>query len=102
MSTEFDLDFDFPFLKELTEESGVPGYEDRVRDLVRREMEGSTDGVRTDAMGNVMGTIHGDSDYTVMVAAHGRNRHGSTCRLRVLRPPNMTSPLRRERCDMAV
>jgi len=70
MSTEFDFEFDFPFLKELTEESGVPGYEDRVRDLVRREMEGSTDEVRTDAMGNVVGTIEGDSDYTVVVAAH--------------------------------
>ena len=62
--------FDFDLLKELTEERGVPGYEDRVRDLVREELETSTDDVRTDAMGNVVGTIEGDSDYSVAVAAH--------------------------------
>jgi len=64
------FDFDFDLLKQLTEERGVPGYEDRVRDLVREELETSTDGVRTDAMGNVVGTIEGDSDYSVAVAAH--------------------------------
>jgi putative aminopeptidase FrvX len=64
------FDFDFDLLKELTEERGVPGYEDRVRDLVREELETSTDDVRTDAMGNVVGTIEGDSDYSVAVAAH--------------------------------
>ncbi|GAB7013485.1 M42 family metallopeptidase [Halolamina salina] len=64
------FDFDFDLLKELTEERGVPGYEDRVRDLVREELETSTDSVRTDAMGNVVGTIEGDSDYSVAVAAH--------------------------------
>jgi putative aminopeptidase FrvX len=64
------FDFDFDLLKQLTEERGVPGYEDRVRDLVREEMEDSTDTVRTDAMGNVVGTIEGDSDYEVAVAAH--------------------------------
>ncbi|SFR47647.1 M42 family metallopeptidase [Halogeometricum limi] len=65
-----DYDFDFELLKELTETSGVPGYEDRVRDIVRREFEAHTDEVRTDAMGNVVGTIEGDSDYSVAVAAH--------------------------------
>jgi putative aminopeptidase FrvX len=64
------FDFDFDLLKQLTEERGVPGYEDRVRDLVRDELEDSTDCVRTDAMGNVVGTIEGDSDYSVAVAAH--------------------------------
>ncbi|WP_435116547.1 M42 family metallopeptidase [Halolamina sp. C58] len=64
------FDFDFDLLKELTEERGVPGYEDRVRDLVREELETTTDDVRTDAMGNVVGTIEGDSDYAVAVAAH--------------------------------
>ncbi|WP_430505217.1 M42 family metallopeptidase [Haloparvum sp. PAK95] len=64
------FDFDFPLLQELTETSGVPGYEDRVRDVVRREFEDSVDEVRSDAMGNVVGTIEGDSDYSVAVAAH--------------------------------
>ena len=64
------MDFDFDLLRELTETSGVPGYEDRIRGLVRREFEGVADSVRTDAMGNVVGTVEGDSDYSVAVAAH--------------------------------
>ncbi|WP_135851440.1 M42 family metallopeptidase [Halorussus salinus] len=64
------MDFDFDLLRELTETSGVPGYEDRIRDLVRREFEGVVDSVRTDAMGNVVGTVEGEADYSVAVAAH--------------------------------
>ncbi|WP_255170265.1 M42 family metallopeptidase [Natrononativus amylolyticus] len=65
-ATEFDDDL----LTELTEARGVPGYEDQVREIVRREFEDSVDRVRTDAMGNVVGTLEGDSDYSVAVAAH--------------------------------
>ncbi|WP_255194458.1 M42 family metallopeptidase [Natronobeatus ordinarius] len=61
---------DFDLLTELTEERGVPGYEDRIRDVVRREFEDSVDTVRTDAMGNVVGTLEGASEYSVAVAAH--------------------------------
>ncbi|ESP88971.1 M42 family metallopeptidase [Candidatus Halobonum tyrrellensis] len=68
--SDSDFDFDFDLLCELTEASGVPGYEDQVREVVRRELEAATDRVRTDAMGNVVGTVEGDSDYTVAVAAH--------------------------------
>lgn len=59
-------------LYELTEARGVPGYEDRVREIVRRELADAVDRVRTDAMGNVVGTIEGDADpdYSVAVAAH--------------------------------
>ncbi|QLG63441.1 M42 family metallopeptidase [Halorarum salinum] len=66
------FDFEFDLLRELTETSGVPGYEDRVRDVVKRELAERTDEVRTDAMGNVVGTVHGaaDPDYEVAVAAH--------------------------------
>ncbi|WP_115862587.1 M42 family metallopeptidase [Halorussus litoreus] len=61
---------DFDLLCELTETSGVPGYEDRVRDLVRRELDGVVDSLRTDAMGNVVGTVEGSTDYEVAIAAH--------------------------------
>jgi endoglucanase len=67
MSSAFDFDFDL--LRELTETSGVPGYEDRVREVVRRELADAVDEVRTDAMGNVVGTVAG-GDYEVAVAAH--------------------------------
>jgi len=72
MDEEPQFDFDFDLLQELTETSGVPGYEDRIRDLVRRELEGATDEVRSDAMGNVVGTVRGEKnpDYEVAVAAH--------------------------------
>ncbi|WIV65818.1 M42 family metallopeptidase [Natrialbaceae archaeon AArc-T1-2] len=65
-----DVPFDLDLLAELTETSGVPGYEDRVRDLVRRELEDSVDRLETDAMGNVVATIAGETDYAVAVAAH--------------------------------
>lgn len=64
------FDFDIDLLTELTETSGVPGYEDRIRDIVRRELEATTDEVRSDEMGNVVGTIHGEHEYSVAVAAH--------------------------------
>ncbi|WP_458206507.1 M42 family metallopeptidase [Haladaptatus sp. NG-SE-30] len=64
------FDFDFELLRELTETSGAPGYEDRIREIVRRELDGEVDQLHTDAMGNVVGTIEGSSDYAVAVAAH--------------------------------
>ncbi|MFB6176726.1 MAG: M42 family metallopeptidase, partial [Halobaculum sp.] len=65
-----DFEFDFDLLRELTETSGVPGYEDRVREVVRGVLTEETDRVRTDPMGNVVGTIEGSSDYSVAVAGH--------------------------------
>jgi endoglucanase len=64
-----EFDFDFGLLAELTEKSGVPGYEDRIREIVRRELGAATDEVRSDAMGNVVATLHG-GDHEVAVAAH--------------------------------
>ncbi|WP_290810222.1 M42 family metallopeptidase [Halovivax sp.] len=61
---------DVDLLGELTETSGVPGYEDRIRDIVEREFAETVDRVRTDAMGNVVGTLDGESEYSVAVAAH--------------------------------
>jgi endoglucanase len=65
-----DFEFDYDLLVELTEASGVPGYEDRIRDIVRRELEPAVDALDTDGLGNVVGTIEGDSDYAVVVPAH--------------------------------
>jgi len=36
-----ELGFDFELLCELTEASGAPGYEDRIREIVRREPRSS-------------------------------------------------------------
>jgi len=66
------FDFDFDLLRELTETDGVPGYEDRVRELVRRELEAAGAETRSDGMGNLVGTVRGGvvPDYEVVVAAH--------------------------------
>ena len=61
---------DLDLLKRLTEESGVPGYEDRIRGIVREELGAATDELRSDPMGNVVGTIQGDSEYAVAIAGH--------------------------------
>jgi endoglucanase len=61
---------DFDLLRQFTETSGVPGYEHRIRDLVRDELAGVADRVESDAMGNLVVTVEGDADYDVLVGAH--------------------------------
>ena len=63
--------FDYELLVDLLETPGVPGYEDRIRDLVRTELEPHVGEIRSDAMGNLVGTVEGDTPgYEVVVAAH--------------------------------
>ncbi|MFC7166374.1 M42 family metallopeptidase [Halospeciosus flavus] len=66
------MDADFDLLQELTEARGVPGYEDRIRTIVKRELEDHVDEIRTDSMGNVVATVEGSEnpDYEVAIAAH--------------------------------
>ncbi|GAD53220.1 hypothetical protein MBEHAL_1980 [Halarchaeum acidiphilum MH1-52-1] len=66
------MNANFELLTELTEAHGAPGHEDRIREIVRRELGDVADEIRTDAMGNVVATVEGseDPDYEVAVAAH--------------------------------
>ncbi len=58
-------------LQRLTDAPGVPGYEDDIRALVRKELESLTDEVRLDNMGNLIGVKKGSGDAPkVMLAAH--------------------------------
>ena len=57
-------------LKRLIETPGVPGREERQREIAREELEPLTDEVRTDSLGSVIGTKRGRDDVRVMVAAH--------------------------------
>src|SRR6476646_4061022 len=43
-----------PFLKALSEAPGVPGREERVRDILQREAKGLFDEISTDPMGNLI------------------------------------------------
>jgi len=65
--TEGGLDYE-PLVS-LTEERGVPGYADCVRDRGREAIEPHVDRGRPDAMGNLVGTVEGEANYDV-VAAH--------------------------------
>lgn len=57
-------------LQELCEARGVPGQEEAVRRIVRRELNSLTDELRVDPMGNLYATFPGASDAKIMIAAH--------------------------------
>lgn len=62
-----------PFLKSLSEASGVSGYEDEVRGLVREQFALLADEVRTDAMGNIIALKQGSGGEPrrrIMLAGH--------------------------------
>ena len=59
-------------LKELSEAAGVPGREENIRTIVRRELKGHIDEISEDAMGNIIAVKKGSakSPKKVMFAAH--------------------------------
>ncbi len=63
------MDLNLDLLKNLSEVAGIPGWEDRVRDLVTQELKGLVDDIHTDALGNVIAHKKGKGPK-VMVAAH--------------------------------
>jgi putative aminopeptidase FrvX len=64
------MDIDIDLLKRICETPGAPGYEHRIRDLVRKEVEGLADEVRVDNMGNLVVYREGKGDKKAMVGAH--------------------------------
>ncbi len=64
-------DTDFALLKELVETPSPSGFEQPVQRLIRRELEGVADEVRTDVLGNVIARLDGPADgLRVMLAGH--------------------------------
>ena len=58
-------------LKLICETAGAPGFEERVRQLVLKEIDGIVNEVRIDNLGNITAIKHGKtSDKKVMIAAH--------------------------------
>ena len=57
-------------LKELCEARGVPGQEQNIRKIVRREISPLSEDLRVDPMGNLFATIPGSSEVKLMIAAH--------------------------------
>lgn len=64
------------FLKQLTETPGVPGREERVRDLIRKHTKDWWDKLEEDAIGNLIGYIkaakpkHKQKEKSVMISCH--------------------------------
>ena len=57
-------------LAEICEVAGAPGHEQRVREIVLREVTPLVDEVRMDNMGNVTAIKKGKKDKKVMIGAH--------------------------------
>jgi len=61
---------DVALLSKICKVPGAPGFEDKVRALVLRQIDGLVDSVRVDSMGNVIAKKNGTGDKKVMCAAH--------------------------------
>jgi tetrahedral aminopeptidase len=61
-----------PLLKTICELPGVPGYEQKVRELVLAQIKQLVDSIEIDNLGNVIGLKKGKSKQAkkVMIAAH--------------------------------
>ncbi len=57
-------------LAEICETPGVSGFEQKVRELVFRELKGLADDVSTDNMGNITALKKGTKNKKIMAAAH--------------------------------
>ena len=63
--------YDYGLMKRLSEVAGIPGREERVRELIRAELGELASGAVTDAMGNLIVTVKGpEGAPTVLVSAH--------------------------------
>ena len=57
-------------LAEICEVAGAPGHEQRVREIVLREVNPLVDEVKIDNMGNVVAIKKGKQSKRVMIGAH--------------------------------
>jgi endoglucanase len=59
------------FLEKLSNASGISGFEDEARQVIKEEITSHVDSVSTDSMGNLFATKKGDNDKPkIMLAAH--------------------------------
>ncbi len=57
-------------LNKLTQTPGIPGREEAIRELIKREMAQLAEEVHVDALGNVIGLKKGRGNYSIMLAGH--------------------------------
>lgn len=64
------MPLNIPLLREVCEVAGAPGFEDRIRKVVLRELAEMPYDVSTDNLGNISAVKKGRESKKVMVAAH--------------------------------
>lgn len=64
------MSLDINLLKKVTELAGAPGFENRIRNFISKEIEGLCDEQYVDNLGNLIAVKKGNSEKKVMVAAH--------------------------------
>jgi|SRR5690554_7002 len=64
------MKLNIPLLKEICEVPGAPGFEQRIREVVIREIEPLVDKIEINNMGNVYAIKKGKEQKRVMVGAH--------------------------------
>jgi putative aminopeptidase FrvX len=64
------MPIDVNLLKEIAEVAGAPGHEQRIREIVIREVTPLVDDITIDNMGNVYAIKKGKNDKRVMIGAH--------------------------------
>lgn len=64
------MSLNIPLLKEICETAGAPGFENRIREIVLREVTPLVDKVTVDNLGNVSAFKKGKKNKKVMIAAH--------------------------------
>ena len=64
------MPMDVNLLKEIAEAAGAPGHEQRIREIVLREVTPLVDNITVDNMGNVYAIKKGKNQKRVMVGAH--------------------------------
>ncbi|MEA3544238.1 MAG: M42 family metallopeptidase [Thermodesulfobacteriota bacterium] len=61
---------DFAFLKQLVETPSPSGYEQPAQRVIKKQLEGIADNLRTDVMGNLIANLKGAGGPRVMLAGH--------------------------------
>ena len=64
------MSINIKLLAEICETAGAPGHEQRIREIVVREIEPFVDELRLDNMGNLTAIVRGKKDKKVMIGAH--------------------------------
>lgn len=59
----------YDLIKKLSDAHGTSGFEDNIKDIIRKELAGHVDEFREDDLGNLI-AIRKGSDFSVMIASH--------------------------------